>query len=138
MVEDADAEHTAQEASMANLAGLERLSQLKSELVSLVTHEFRTALVSIQSFSEMIRDQELSPDETKSFAGDINKDAERLNRLITEMLELDRIEAGRMILKIVSVDLNSIVMEAAERARAPSPTHPSLTRLHTRLPPAAR
>jgi two-component system, sensor histidine kinase and response regulator len=136
MFEDATTEHTAQDAAMANLAGLERLSQLKSEFVSLVSHEFRTALVGIQGFSEMIRDQELSTDETKSFAGDINKDAQRLNRMITEMLELDRIEAGRMILNIVPVDLNVIVMEAAERARAASPKHSIVTRLDPELPAA--
>ena len=136
MFEDATSEHTAQDAAMANLAGLERLSQLKSEFVSLVSHEFRTALVGIQGFSEMIRDQELSPDETKTFAGDINKDAQRLNRMITEMLELDRIEAGRMILNIVPVDLNAIVLEAAERARAISPKHSIVTRLDAELPPA--
>jgi two-component system, sensor histidine kinase and response regulator len=136
MFEDATTEHTAQDAAMANLAGLERLSQLKSEFVSLVSHEFRTALVGIQGFSEMIRDQELSTDETKTFAGDINKDAQRLNRMITEMLELDRIEAGRMILNIEPVDLNAIVMEAAERARAASPKHSIVTRLDPDLPAA--
>jgi PAS domain S-box-containing protein len=136
MFEDATTEHTAQDAAMANLAGLERLSQLKSEFVSLVSHEFRTALVGIQGFSEMIRDQELSPEETKTFAGDINKDAQRLNRMITEMLELDRIEAGRMILNIVPVDLNAIVMDAAERARATSQKHTIVTRLDPELPAA--
>jgi PAS domain S-box-containing protein len=136
MFEDATTEHAAQDAAMANLAGLERLSQLKSEFVSLVSHEFRTALVGIQGFSEMIRDQELSTDETKTFAGDINKDAQRLNRMITEMLELDRIEAGRMILNIVPVDLNAIVMEAAERARASSSKHSIVTRLDPELPTA--
>ena len=136
MFEDATTEHIAQDAAMANLAGLERLSQLKSEFVALVSHEFRTALVGIQGFSEMIRDQELSPDETKTFAGDINKDALRLNRMITEMLELDRIEAGRMILNIVPVDLNAIVIEAAERARAASPKHSIVTRLDPELPAA--
>jgi two-component system sensor histidine kinase/response regulator len=136
MFEDADAEHAAQEAAMANLAGLERLSQVKSEFVSLVSHEFRTALVGIQGFSEMIRDQDLLPEETKQFAGDINNDAQRLNRMITEMLDLDRIEAGRMTLNIVPVDLNAIVTEAAERSRAGSPNHSIVTRLDPALPAA--
>jgi PAS domain S-box-containing protein len=134
MFEDATAEHIAQEAAMANLAGLERLSQLKSEFVSLVSHEFRTALVGIQGFSEMIRDQDLSPDEAKAFAGDINNDAQRLNRMITEMLDLDRIEAGRMTLNIAPVDLNSILEEAVERARASSPKHSIVTRLDPSVP----
>jgi PAS domain S-box-containing protein len=134
MFEDATAQHTAQEAAMANLAGLERLSQLKSEFVSLVSHEFRTALVGIQGFSEMIRDQELSAEEAKAFAGDINNDAQRLNRMITEMLDLDRIEAGRMTLDIAPVDLNTILAEAAERARASSPKHTIATRFDGALP----
>jgi len=134
MFEDATAQHTAQEAAMANLAGLERLSQLKSEFVSLVSHEFRTALVGIQGFSEMIRDQELSADETKAFAGDINNDAQRLNRMITEMLDLDRIEAGRMTLNICPIDLNAILNDAADRARAASPKHTIAADLDTSLP----
>jgi PAS domain S-box-containing protein len=134
MFEDATAEHTAQEAAMANLAGLERLSQLKSEFVSLVSHEFRTALVGIQGFSEMIRDQELSPAEAKAFAGDINNDAQRLNRMITEMLDLDRIEAGRMTLNIAPVDLNGILGDAADRAKASSPKHNIVCRLDASVP----
>jgi len=134
MFEDATAEHTAQEAAMANLAGLERLSQLKSEFVSLVSHEFRTALVGIQGFSEMIRDQDLSPAEAKAFAGDINNDALRLNRMITEMLDLDRIEAGRMTLNIGPVDLNGIIGDAVERAKASSPKHTIICRPDASVP----
>jgi len=134
MFEDATAEHTAQEAAMANLAGLERLSQLKSEFVSLVSHEFRTALVGIQGFSEMIRDQDLAPEEAKAFAGDINSDAQRLNRMITEMLDLDRIEAGRMTLNIVPLDLNVILSDAVDRARASSSKHTIVMRFDPALP----
>ncbi|HSS94782.1 MAG TPA: PAS domain-containing sensor histidine kinase [Candidatus Dormibacteraeota bacterium] len=134
MFEDATAEHAAQEAAMANLAGLERLSQLKSDFVSLVSHEFRTALVGIQGFSEMIRDQELAPGEAKAFAGDINNDAQRLNRMITEMLDLDRIEAGHMTLNLVPLDLNGIVRDSAERARVMSAKHQIVTNLDPALP----
>lgn len=136
MYEDATAEHAAQEAAMANLAGLERLSQLKSEFVSLVSHEFRTALVGIQGFSEMIRDQELSREETRSFASDINNDAQRLNRMITEMLELDRIEAGHVVLNLAPVQVNGILTDAAERARVVSLKHTIVTRLDPTLPVA--
>jgi PAS domain S-box-containing protein len=134
MFEDATAQHTAQEAAMANLAGLERLSQLKSEFVSLVSHEFRTALVGIQGFSEMIRDQDLAPGEAKAFAGDINNDALRLNRMITEMLDLDRIEAGKLTLNILPLDLNVLLEDAAVRGRASSAKHTIVTHLDPALP----
>jgi two-component system, sensor histidine kinase and response regulator len=123
MYEDTDAEHAANEAAAAHLAGLERLNQLKSEFVSLVSHEFRTALVGITGFSEMIRDEEVSLDEAKAYAGDINKESERLNRMINDMLDLDRIEAGRLTLHIENVDLNELLQGAAGRTRVTSDTH---------------
>ncbi|MGH7764382.1 MAG: ATP-binding protein [Candidatus Dormibacteraceae bacterium] len=123
MYEDTDAEHAANEAAAAHLAGVERLNRLKSEFVSLVSHEFRTALVGIQGFSEMIRDADISIDEAKAFATDINKDAERLNRMINDMLDLDRIEAGRLTLRVEPAKLNALLQEAIERARATSAKH---------------
>jgi PAS domain S-box-containing protein len=123
LYEEVDAQHAANEAAAAHLAGLERLNRLKSEFVSLVSHEFRTALVGISGFSEMIRDEDVSLDEAKGYAGDINKDAERLNRMINDMLDLDRIEAGRLTLHVQDVDLTSLLEDAAERARASSARH---------------
>ena len=123
MYEDTDAEHAANEAAAAHLAGLERLNRLKSEFVSLVSHEFRTALVGISGFSEMIRDEDVTVEEAKTYAGDINKDAERLNRMINDMLDLDRIEAGRLTLHTQAVDLNPLLDDAVDRARASSDRH---------------
>ncbi|MEP7104823.1 MAG: PAS domain S-box protein, partial [Chloroflexota bacterium] len=93
MFEDITAQHQAAEAATATLAELERMSHLKSEFVSVVSHEFRTALTGIQGFSELLRDEDIGPAEVKELAGDINKDAQRLNRMITEMLDLDRMES---------------------------------------------
>ncbi len=123
MYEDVDAEHAANEAAAAHLAGLERLNKLKSEFVSLVSHEFRTALVGISGFSEMIRDEEVTLEEAKSYAADINKDADRLNRMINDMLDLDRIEAGRLTMHSQDVDLTGLLEDAVDRARATSARH---------------
>jgi PAS domain S-box-containing protein len=128
MYEDTDAEHAANQAAAAHLSGLERLNQLKSEFVSLVSHEFRTALVGISGFSEMIRDEDVTLDEAKAYAGDINKESERLNRMINDMLDLDRIEAGRLTLHIESVDINEVLQAAAHRTRFTSETHKVICR----------
>ena len=124
MYEDTDAQHAANEAATAHLAGIERLNHLKSEFITLVSHEFRTGLVGIQGFSEMIRDSEdLAKEDIKAFAADINKDAQRLNRMINDMLDLDRIEAGRLTLRMEPVDINVVLQDAVDRMRASSDRH---------------
>ena len=111
---------------------LERLNSAKSDFVSIVSHEFRTPLTGIQGFSELIRDEDLTVAEMKEFAADINKDALRLNRMITEMLDLDRMESGKMTLSRERTDVNAIVAEAADRLD--SPRHPIRLSLDPELP----
>ena len=113
---------------------LERLSTAKSDFISIVSHEFRTPLTGIQGFSEMIRDEDLPTADVKEFASDINKDAQRLNRMITDMLDLDRMESGRMQLYRESVDINTIAREVVDRVRPNAPGHPVTLRLGTQLP----
>jgi PAS domain S-box-containing protein len=124
MYEDTDAQHAANEAATAHLASIERLNHLKSEFITLVSHEFRTGLVGIQGFSEMIRDSEdLAREDIQAFAADINKDAQRLNRMINDMLDLDRIEAGRLTLRMEPVAINVVLQDAVDRMRASSDRH---------------
>jgi signal transduction histidine kinase len=113
---------------------LERLNSAKSNFVSIVSHEFRTPLTGIQGFSELIRDEDLTVAETKEYAGDINKDAQRLNRMITEMLDLDRMESGRMTLNRERTDVNAIVAEAAQRLASNTSRHPIQLNLDPELP----
>ena len=113
---------------------LEKLNSAKSDFVSIVSHEFRTPLTGIQGFSELIRDEDLTPAEMKEYAADINKDAQRLNRMITEMLDLDRMESGRMTLTRERADVNAIIAEAADRLATNSPRHPIQLNLDPDLP----
>ena len=111
---------------------LERLNSAKSNFVSIVSHEFRTPLTGIQGFSELMRDEDLSAAEMKEYAGDINKDAQRLNRMITEMLDLDRMESGQMTLNRERTDINAVIAEAADRLSANAGRHP----IHLNCDPA--
>jgi signal transduction histidine kinase len=113
---------------------LERLNRAKSEFVSIVSHEFRTPLTGIQGFSEMMRDEALTLEEMREYAGDINKDAQRLNRMIDEMLDLDRMESGRMTIHRERMDLNSVVQEAVDRVRPNAPNHTLTLDLQSDLP----
>jgi len=117
------------ERQRAAVAELERLNRAKSDFVSIVSHEFRTPLTGIQGFSEMMQSEDLTLAEMREYAGDINKDAHRLNRMITEMLDLDKMESGRMQLHREPVDLNAIVTESVDLLRPNAPRHPLSLRL---------
>jgi PAS domain S-box-containing protein len=97
-------------------ANLEKLDRTKTEFLSIVSHEFRTALTGIQGFSELIRDGGLEADEVRAYGGYIFNDADRINRLIGDMLDLDRMESGRMSMRSGDVDINEVLSEAMARA----------------------
>jgi PAS domain S-box-containing protein len=97
-------------------ANLEKLDRTKTEFLSIVSHEFRTALTGIQGFSELIRDGGLESDEVRAYGGYIFNDADRINRLIGDMLDLDRMESGRMSMRAGDVDINEVLTEAMARA----------------------
>ena len=105
------------------------MNRAKSDFVSIVSHEFRTPLTGIQGFSEMMAGEDLTLEEMREYAGDINKDAHRLNRMITEMLDLDKMESGRMQLHREPLDLNAIVSDAVDRMRPNAPRHAVSVRL---------
>ncbi|HET7338675.1 MAG TPA: PAS domain-containing sensor histidine kinase, partial [Candidatus Dormibacteraeota bacterium] len=132
--EDVTAKREAEELSAANLAQLEKLNRLKSEFVSMVSHEFRTALVGIQGFSELIRDQDIEATEMKVLASEIYNDSQRLNRMITEMLDFDRLEAGKLRLELRPLDINRLVVEAVEHAAVTTKKHAIATQLEASLP----
>jgi PAS domain S-box-containing protein len=122
------------EAQRAAIANLATLDTTKSEFLSIVSHEFRTALTGIQGFSELIRDGGLEQDEVRAYGGYIFNDADRVNRLIGDMLDLDRMESGRMTMRATDVDINDILMEAIARASTSSVSVEFKSDLDARLP----
>jgi PAS domain S-box-containing protein len=115
-------------------ATLEKLDRTKTEFLSIVSHEFRTALTGIQGFSELIRDGGLEPDEVRAYGGYIFNDADRVNRLIGDMLDLDRMESGKMSIRTGDVDINEVMSEAIARAGSSTTTVEFKADLDPRLP----
>jgi signal transduction histidine kinase len=119
MLEDTTARHEAEQAAAANLEMLDRLNRLKSEFLHSVSHEFKTALIGIQGFSEFMRDSDqLEISDVRTFASDIYRDAARLDRMVNEMLDLDRAESSRTTLRVVDVDMNALIRREVEQAQA--------------------
>jgi signal transduction histidine kinase/DNA-binding response OmpR family regulator len=97
---------------------LKELDQMKSEFLNTVSHELRTPLTAIKAFAEILLDNEGEDQETQvEFLGIINKEADRLTRLINNLLDLSRIEAGRMNWHFEPADLEEVVSAACDTLR---------------------
>ena len=94
-------------------ARLQELDRLKDEFLTTVTHELRTPLTSIRSFSEILHDNPgLDDAQRRSFLGIVIAESERLTRLINQVLDLAKIEAGRFEWQIAPTDLRAVVADA--------------------------
>ena len=106
------------EAATAELRGANRrlreLDRLKDDFVSTVTHELRTPLTSMRAFAEILLDNpELPRAQRERFLHIVVEEIERLTRLITQVLDLSKIESGRAEWEIAEVDLREVVKESA-------------------------
>ncbi|OQY10545.1 MAG: hypothetical protein B6I28_00835 [Fusobacteriia bacterium 4572_132] len=80
------------------LEELKRIDKLKDEFLSMVSHELRTPLTSIKAYTETLifMAEEKEDEEELDFLNIINEESDRLGRLINDVLDLSKIEAGKM------------------------------------------
>lgn len=115
-------------------AHLEQVNRMQTDFISIVSHEFRTTLTGIQGFSELLCDGNLDSMDVKEYATDINTDAQRLNRMITELLDLERMKSGKMMFHLELLNLNTLLIEIIERTRVNTPHHSIQYNLEEFLP----
>lgn len=94
------------------ISKLEKLETVRQEFLSNVSHELRTPLTSILAFVETLEDGALDDAENnRRFLGVIRKNAERMHRLINDILELSAIESGKIEIQRQKIRLNALVEE---------------------------
>jgi signal transduction histidine kinase len=98
----------AEEELLRTLEREKELSQLKSNFVSMVSHEFRTPLGIIQSSAELLRDfhQKMQKGERDEQLESIAKNTRRMAGMMEEVLVLSRLDAGKLNFQPVALDLN--------------------------------
>jgi len=90
------------------------ISQMKSDFVSHVSHELKTPLASIHAYAEMLVDGEAEDTETVNrFCSVIQTQAQRLNRLIEDILNISRIESGLTKIKKETLSVAILIRDAA-------------------------
>ena len=92
-----------------------RALRLKADFVSNITHELQSPLTSIKLHAELLRTNRLSaPDEIAECGTYIERDAERLSRLVNNVLDFGRIDAGRKTYRFREVDLVEVVTRVVD------------------------
>ena len=94
-------------------------ARMKDEFVNLISHELRTPLSSILGYTELIADDEdhpLSPEQSQ-YLHTVERNAQRLLRLVSDLLFTAQVESGRFCLQESEVDLQTVVDASLESAR---------------------
>ena len=93
---------------------LAQLEHARREFIANASHELRTPLFSLGGFVELLADEELDEPTRKEFLETMRQQLDRLTRLATDLLDLSRLDAGRMHVERVPVDLASIAGSLVE------------------------
>ena len=94
---------------------LKAADQQKDDFLSTVTHEIRTPITSIRALTEILHDTPDMNDHTRmQFLGTVIRESERLTRLINQVLDLERIESGRLQLATEPLLVRDVVRDAIE------------------------
>lgn len=92
------------------------ISRRKTDFVSSVSHELRTPLTSIKGYASILLAGKLGdiPKEIKERLGKINRHSDELVHMVTELLDISRIEAGKMLMKKEPLELSKLVDKIAD------------------------
>ncbi len=97
---------------------LKKLDSLKSDFISLVSHELKTPLSAIRTSAEFLESEEVKDSNVeKEMLENIILSVDRLTRLINDILDLSKIEAGKMEFRFEQINFNEIAKVALENIR---------------------
>jgi signal transduction histidine kinase len=97
---------------------LEKLDRARSEFIANASHELRTPLFSLGGFLELMADEDLDESTRREFLETMSQQVERLAKLATDLLDLSRLDTGRMHVEHEPVDLGETAYAVAEEFRA--------------------
>lgn len=98
---------------------LKEVDEMKDNLVSMASHELRSPLAAIRGYLELLADKHINfDDEAKHYLENISHSVDRLNTLVSDMLEVSRLEGNRVPLDMVRIDPQSLIAQSVEELRS--------------------
>ncbi|RKG95802.1 sensor histidine kinase, partial [Corallococcus sp. CA047B] len=112
---------------------------IRDQFLSMASHELRTPLTPLKATLELLirqseAGQELNPERQRATFARLNRQVDRLTRLIGDMLDVSRLQSGRFTLTVAPMDLGALAQEVVERIQSSRPERQGLLSLE--LPPA--
>lgn len=92
-----------------------RTSQMRQEFIANVTHDFKTPLTLIRAYTETIRNQNLNDEEKLDYCDIILDENERLNHMVTQLLQLSRLESGMVKLELSFFSMEELLRDVVYR-----------------------
>jgi len=123
-------------ANVRDITRFREADRLKSTFVSIVSHELKTPVATILGYAETLAraDARWDPDTTQELAETIKDEAQQLDRLITDLLDVSRLQAGALPLKKEEVELDILAQRVAQRFRSRTDQHDILVRFPESFP----
>jgi two-component system sensor histidine kinase SenX3 len=94
-----------------------RIEAVRRDFVANVGHELKTPVGALSLLAEAIEQAADDPEAVQRFAGRIAHEADRLSRLVRELIDLSRLQGGEPLPELVPVDVDRVVAEAVDRTR---------------------
>lgn len=118
----------------SDISGQKEAERLKNELVSTVSHELRTPLTSLRGFAELMLERDFTPEKRRKFLEIIHKEATRLSNLISDFLDVQRMESGRQEYHFERVSVALLIQETMALFAGSNPNHVFAARVPAGLP----
>jgi PAS domain S-box-containing protein len=135
-IRDKEGRVVASRSIMVDITKQKKLDQLKDDFIGLVSHELRSPMTVITGAVNTVltEAERLSPEETHQLLKDAAAESETLSNLLSNLLELSRVQAQRLVLHSEAIDVKKIVEEAVDKIKRQSATHKFVINLPRRLP----
>ena len=123
--------------SMMDITVRKAADRMKSDFVSFVSHQLRTPLSGMNWMLELASDAAGLPDEARGYIAEARESAERLGGLVNDLLDVSRLESGRLVLTLEDVHLEAVTRSVIDEARALIAERGHRITVESRNPPAS-